>query len=512
MASTVCILAPPETALLPIRQKSLLTHVLEKFSQPRRFVILIEGSSALVREYLRMAHPTLDLTVRECPTGAWRERNQWKDELGESFYWIEAASFFQDSPELLASSGDALAVCRIARGPGEAGIFARVEEGEVLAVSSDPPSAPAGWRLSTGIAHIASAREFFGGIDRAEQEGEAPGLIHGIQALARDRLAAVPLHDWIPIASIEEYRCNGSVLDPFDFPKAGELLYRVGDRVLKYFEDEAFVRDRLSRAGMRPAFFPEIVEAGANFFSYRYCPGQTLYELGTPILFARLISRLEGGFWPLREQVTLGASCDSFYRGKTKDRVERYLGRAQRDPDVPIVNGSRVPSIAKLLEAVPWSWLSEGIPAFIHGDLQFDNIIYQSEEDRFTLIDWRQDFGGALRAGDLYYDFAKLLAGCEIDFHKLRLRQVGLSESPGEIGLFVPAVEQVRAYRLVIQRSCARNGLDYRKVRLIAALIYLNMAGLHFAPLDRLLFHVGRHQLAAELGLLEGSFRRARYR
>ena len=43
-----------------------------------------------------------------------------------------------------------------------------------------------------------------------------------------------------------------------------------------------------------------------------------------------------------------------------------------------------------------------------HGDLQFDNIIYQND-NKFFYIDWRDSFADNTNGGDLYYDLAKLL-------------------------------------------------------------------------------------------------------
>jgi hypothetical protein len=49
--------------------------------------------------------------------------------------------------------------------------------------------------------------------------------------------------------------------------------------------------------------------------------------------------------------------------------------------------------------------------------LQFDNILYDGK--KFKLIDWRDSFGDS-REGDLYYDFAKLLGGIEINYKLIK--------------------------------------------------------------------------------------------
>ena len=46
-----------------------------------------------------------------------------------------------------------------------------------------------------------------------------------------------------------------------------------------------------------------------------------------------------------------------------------------------------------------------------HGDLHFENIIYQKKKKDFVFLDWRHDFGGEIKYGDLYYDLAKINHG-----------------------------------------------------------------------------------------------------
>ena len=45
------------------------------------------------------------------------------------------------------------------------------------------------------------------------------------------------------------------------------------------------------------------------------------------------------------------------------------------------------------------------MPVNFHGDLHFENII--ANKNKFTLLDWREDFSGLKNYGDLYYDLAK---------------------------------------------------------------------------------------------------------
>ena len=84
------------------------------------------------------------------------------------------------------------------------------------------------------------------------------------------------------------------------------------------------------------------------------------------------------------------------------------------------VNSESVPELKKLLKSLSWELICDGIPSFIHGDLNFGNILYQEKPEKFLLIDWMHNFAGVIEFGDLYYDLAKLYAGLIINFQHIR--------------------------------------------------------------------------------------------
>ena len=49
------------------------------------------------------------------------------------------------------------------------------------------------------------------------------------------------------------------------------------------------------------------------------------------------------------------------------------------------------------------------VPSRFHGDFHFKNILWQESKNKF-ILDWRQEFGGLIDYGDLYY-VLKLLHG-----------------------------------------------------------------------------------------------------
>ena len=100
-----------------------------------------------------------------------------------------------------------------------------------------------------------------------------------------------------------------------------------------------------------------------------------------------------------------------FYKDKTYERVNNYLDRYPEDINEYNLNNTICLPIYELLDSIEWKYLINGIPSRFHGDLHFENIIYNDQKNKFTFLDWRQDFAGFTDVGDIYYDLAKILHG-----------------------------------------------------------------------------------------------------
>jgi len=123
----------------------------------------------------------------------------------------------------------------------------------------------------------------------------------------------------------------------------------------------------------------------------------------------------------------------------------------------------------------------------VHGDFILDNILDTGEG--FTLIDWRQDFGGERSWGDLYYDLAKLnhslvFSHTIVDNGGYDLKNVDLLRS-----------DNLCACQKTLAAWCAVKGYDWGKVKVLTALIWMNMAPLHKHPLGEFLYRFGEKRL-----------------
>ena len=117
-----------------------------------------------------------------------------------------------------------------------------------------------------------------------------------------------------------------------------------------------------------------------------------------------------------------------------------------------------------------------------HGDLHFENITYNKKKDKYTLLDWRDNFSGILNYGDIYYDLAKLNHGLIIDHNIISQEKYEVQVKKEKVSLdFYFSKENYKCQR-VLNDFLKNKNLSIYKVNILTALIFLNIAGLHHFP------------------------------
>ena len=96
---------------------------------------------------------------------------------------------------------------------------------------------------------------------------------------------------------------------------------------------------------------------------------------------------------------------------KTLERINQFYLKFNIKDKSEKINGSKMVKLSTLLNLIKWQDLALGYPGRFHGDFHFENIFFNKINKKFKFLDWRQDFGGNINVGDIYYDLAKLLHG-----------------------------------------------------------------------------------------------------
>ena len=158
-----------------------------------------------------------------------------------------------------------------------------------------------------------------------------------------------------------------------------------------------------------------------------------------------------------------------------------------------------MPSLQDLLNQIDWKWISSGLAGRFHGDFHFENILYSKSNKKFTFLDWRQDFAGNLSIGDIYYDLAKLMHGLIVNHGIVVKNQYSASWKEGEIKFDIQRKQSLAKCEQRLNAWLLENNYDPKKVKVLTALIYLNIAALHHYPYSLLLYGLGKKILKEEL-------------
>ncbi|MFH1245529.1 MAG: hypothetical protein V1662_03510 [Candidatus Omnitrophota bacterium] len=495
-------------AIFPVNFKAAISYIIEKFPAEIEIVVAVGYKKASVIDYLAIAHPDRKITFIEIDkytgpgTGPGYSLLQCEKAIQRPFIFFSTDTIvLEDIPAPdknwfgIASINTPERFCTVAI---EDNLICRIDD----KVKTDNKFA------FIGAAGIYDYDVFFRSLaaDKSLICGELQ-VSNGFRSLIGKKL--VPLKfTWFDTGTFNSYVETNKYFSGkdsgFDFSKSDEFLYFAQGTVIKYFADADIVEKRCRRAGLLKDICPEIIAKCNNFYAYRKVNGQILYNVLDRQLAGSFFAWAKSRLWKRQEldengQRQFSAACRNFYFNKTQKRLRDFYEKTGLIDGENNINGRFVPSLKRLFESIDWDYICAGIPAVIHGDLQFDNVIVSPDEaaqcQKFRLIDWRQDFGGLTAVGDLYYDLAKLYAGMIISYQSIKRGMFSFNLDGPNVFYNYHTDNTLQEAREEYEMFIKENGFDLPKITIMSGLIFLNMAALHNYPFDHLLFFLGKNTI-----------------
>lgn len=492
-------------SLIGIGNKPTLSHIIESFPEDTEFVIATGYKSELVKEYLSLAYPQkkfqfvdillyegegsgLGLTVLKC-----------KEYLQEPFVFCACDTIVTETIPLPDHNWigydhrEALNRYRKIHMDQKNNVTEIDEKDARYGEMSEP---------YIGLAGIHDWQQFWDAMESGGDTAIIQGESFGLRALIDKGLKGQKF-TWFDIGVTVELEATRRRFDNPDGPnileKPNEAIWFLENRVIKFSDDPSFISDRVKRAKILGGFVPQITGNTTHMYCYDYADGDVLSKCVSRPLFEELLE-FSKKFWvqkELNEQEKRDflESCHKFYKDKTYERIHKFYRTFDKMDNARIINEVEYPTLEELLSKVDWELLSNGLPGQFHGDYHFENIIYNREEDKFKFLDWRQNFGKSIDIGDIYYDFAKLNHGLVI-CHELIAKEIFHASWEGEKLNFDFARKQsLVECEAVFYEWLSANGYDVKKVKLLTALIFLNICALHEYPYVLLLYGLGKQML-----------------
>lgn len=482
-------------ALLPLDGRAVLSHIFD-LAPPNSHIVLCTGYRGdQVMEYVRLAHPTLD--VIECRVVGWDQPG------GGPGASLLAARFLVEDEDLVYVSCDTLwekddslwlgnsswaAVAPVPAGSDPAAWCRLVVQERHVRCLVDKR-----YGFPSALAYVGLARivkrdldRFWDGITLGERwnnpstgRPETRDVLGLVPLIGAEVLAARHVR-WTDVGTEDSYRRAVATVSGYDWTKLDQATYVLpdaggGGRVVKFTADPSVVRRRADRARAIAGGVPEQVDRTSQMLAYRYVHGVTAYDSfdayrATFTTDVIAILKWHAKHFTAPTTVSRSTACEAaleFYGAKTQARIN-------------VLTSSHLRTMAR--DAVGYVNLRDLAfgcqPAHFHGDFNYGNIIVKPN-GQFVGIDWREDFAG-YPWGDLRYDYGKLLAGCVVHWGRARR------------GDFHPWDKA--QFHMDIIRVQLRYHYDPEQlhdIEIIGALSLLNSAPLHAAPLDEILVSRG---------------------
>lgn len=487
-------------ALLPINKKAIISHIIEKFPEHTEFVIAIGYKSEQVTDYLAIAHPDRNFTFVDVVnydgpgSGPGLSAYCCKSVLSSAFYLVCCDTLWHEDVSIFPQSQNWMAVANSKK--EDSVNYCNVEvAGQKVIELHDKKAMDTEVTLSfTGLLFIKDFELFWKGLEDAGLIKNEKQISSGLLTMIQTKSLDAHTITWTDVGTKEKYVRELKKYENFDFSKATEFIYISGGSVIKFFQNPEVADLRVKKAQINSQVFPAIQQHRNNFYSYKYQSGETLYKHFEIDIFEALLKWLDHDVWKRKNisQAEMQKNCEIFYREKTLARLTLFTERYPDHDRIRYINNEKIPTVGELLQNLNWSELYQGEAFFIHGDLQPDNIIFDSNKKKFTLIDWRQEFAGQIEFGDLYYDLAKLSGGIHLNYAQIKMNNFSYSEDGDSCKFSFPAHPKAFELNVKLEEYIVEKGHSPEKVKLLVGLIYLNMSALHQQPFDKMLHAMGR--------------------
>lgn len=474
-------------SLVPYQNRALISHIMDRFPKDTRFVIALGHLAQQVQDYVSQVHADRSVTFVDVPdyaeshTGPATTIRHCRPHLPDQFMWITCDTLFNfDYASRLDHNW--IGVYPVDQNISSDYCWVRRDGDQIRQVLNKVPGQSA-VDAFIGLMYV-HGPEYLDNLDQLAARETYEGFEQNLDVRAHTVL------DWQDFGTYEKWQQQTHNETAASLVKPNEIFYHDNQLIIKYFADEQMAQNRANRALSNQVCMPDQVRAVGHFLMHRWVNGSNLYQQLTLDLFDQLLIWCEQQLW--QQPISVDAAecrqrAAQFYRAKTLERLDQFRVKYTDWSECLTVNGRDVNTIDYYLERLDWVNLIEHTQwRFIHGDLQFDNIIYDADLEKFTAIDWRTDFAGDIY-GDLYYDLAKLLGGIRLSYLRVRQGQVGYQEAAGSASIEFLPVDSSDQYERRLEQWVLEHDLDWRKVLDLVPLIYLNMSPLHEAPFDKYL-------------------------
>ena len=495
-------------SLIEIKNKPAIAHIIDMFPEDAEFVIALGHKGALVKEFLSLAYPRkifffkvinpyigkdsgLGITLLQC-----------RKFLQRPFLFISCDSIIPHKIKKLDFNWVGYSLNK-----NVSNYRSLKTKKNLVTDFYEKNKKETHGKAYIGFAGIKDYKTFWSALSSDRNKSIIEGEILGLKGILKKNNIKAEKFNWYDTGNLESYKAAQKKFfdknQPNILVKSNESIWFQKNFVIKFSNDKQFILKRIKRSKIISNYVPKILAFGKNMYKYQYVRGKVLSSILSVNLFKKLLLKLKI-FWKItrldvKKTKAFNKKCYKFYYLKTLQRINMFYFQSKKHDQNNIINGTKIPKLSKLIKKINWSFISAGLPGRFHGDLHFENIIFNKLKKKFTFLDWRQDFENDIVIGDIYYDLAKLMHGIIVSHDHVNKKRFIISWKKNIINFKIAQSKSHKNSLIFYEKWLAQNGYNISKVRIITSLIYLNIAPLHHHPYSLFLYALGKSMLFAEL-------------
>lgn len=500
--------------LVRVGNKFTICYIIDKYPSNSEFIITLGYYGDLVREFLEIAYPKhnfkwvyIDKYIGEGSSLGY-SLLQTKESINAPFIYHCCDCIFLDEIDINEFRDNTMFAWCGVKNSHNSNNFSSINVQYENIYKINDKGADHYDYYYIGVAYIKNYNDFFRILEKlvnGKYMGQSLSDIHVYREFLKSNVCNIKyklVKDWFDMGTISTFnKANEKLLCNYDvLYKEEESICFLNDSVIKFFFDKTINNKRVERCKYLKELTPKILDHNEHYYKMEFVKGELLSQHYKRGEIYNLLEWTNNNLWKYKGDLNNFSNynnfellCKKFYYDKTISRIKKFK-KIYNGLDHHIINGINVGSIEELIKKVNFDLLSKSEPSYFHGDFILDNII--KTDDGYCLLDWRQDFSGELEFGDKYYDLAKLKHNIIVNHKNLEsnlftFEQIDNSNCIVDLKCNYFLIEQLKDYDKFIERK----GWSSKKINILVALIWINMAPLHEHPMSLFLFHFGKYNL-----------------
>jgi NDP-sugar pyrophosphorylase family protein len=352
--------------------------------------------------------------------------------------------------------------------------------------------------IYTGLASIYDFQLFWKYLENIynnDSKNTSLSDVHSIQLMIKNNVSFEynVLDKWYDTGNTESYKNVQTIIKPMHnvIEKNNESICFFNDKVIKFINDKEINKKRISRGNYLYPLSPKILDYSDNFMVMELIDGTILSNVYDYNIIYNLLNWSKHNLW--NESIVNNdfiQCCKNFYITKTLNRLSTitFLNEEKNT-----INGLNCSNIIDFIKKLPEDLIVNDTFVKFHGDFILDNII--KTETAFSLIDWRHEFDNQLFYGDIYYELAKLRHNIIFNHSNILNNLFTIEYNDEEVIVDLKCnyffINQLNDF----DKFVSENNYDSKKIKLITAIIWLNMSPLYDDKLSKFLFYFGKYNI-----------------